>query len=432
MLSSAAVQPGLAVELDFLDRQLALAQRLGILVLATSLIIYLPTVFDVWWYGATPPWTSPGWPMIREAASSLLLGYLAWLVVQRRDRIPIPRGVLLAGIIFLALYVVAFALLLRKGYPAVIGIYAIRFVQFMPLGFLFYALVRRRGTRVLHELGYFLVVFTIVQIFFAIWQIFSIRPVFGSTIFGSRPFGTMPLPHHFGMTMALVSFFFVLIGTTWAHWWCAACVAMTLTSGSRLGILLAALSVAFLINNRLETRHRLVKPLLVLIGPLVLLLLMVVISNPAISGRETSWGVDGRAALWLAMLERCLVDLPSFLLGSGLGLGANATFITFRGQLPDVQWVDSFVFYILGSFGILGLLLMAVIFLALARIGNRFAMPWVMVMVGMCSLTFTAFELFPINALLYILIGWSVGDRYWRPDGSGSLDLPVTQRASAP
>jgi len=405
-----------------LDAQLRIAERMAYVVLATSLIIYMPTVFDVWFHGATPPWTSPGWPMIRDGSSLIFTAYLGLIVFGRLHRLAVPRGLILAGVSFLILYVAAYAFLLQRGYPAIIGIYGIRFIQFMPFAFLFFALSKRYGERVLHHLGYLLALFTLVQCFFGVWQIFSIRPVFGSTIFGSRPFGTMPLPHHFGMTMALVSFVFVLIDTRWARWCALACVLMTLTSGSRLGILMAAISTAFYVSNRLETRHRLLKPLLVLVGPLILVLLLMVISDPAISGRETTFGVDGRIGLWLAMLDRCLTDLPSFFLGSGLGLGANATFISFRGQFPEIQWVDSFVFYILGSFGFPGLFLLFGTFFALLRAGNRYSMPWVMAMVGMCAVSFTAFELFPINAILYTLMGWALGDRGWRPHARVELE----------
>jgi hypothetical protein len=385
-----------------------------ILVLATSLVIYFPNTVPTWFYGRVFEQAPSPIYFIREMCYLLVLGMMGWLALRNRAWLPISTEAMALIAVFLILAGIEFTRLAAMGYPLVMGIYGLRFLQFLPVVALFYYSGRYFGDRHLAMLAVACRIFTIVQAITGIAQVLTMPPVYGSTIFGARAFGSLPLPHHFGMTMGLVSILFLFTMRHGNAKWFWLSAALTLISGSRLGILLAGLGLVFF--GLMAIRHRTLRSFCIMLLPVIVGLAFIGISSPEISGRETQGLSDARLSIWTEAIAAHAHEPGAFLLGWGMGIGAAATIAEFGvGHWTGVFMCDSFLMFLFSGYGILGVVFyLCALGVAWMR-GNRHAMPWILAVVLFMNFAFMSWELFPINLLSAALLGWGIGDRSWSP-----------------
>jgi hypothetical protein len=140
------------------------------------------------------------------------------------------------------------------------------------------------------------------------------------------------------------------------------------------------------------------------ISPLVVLS----VNSPILSGREqTDTGGLQRLEVWQHILAT-IQSVPDLLFGWGMGLGSNTAF-TILGEFayPGQYIADGLTPFVIGSYGIVGVILQYAI---LAVYFWRVRKSWDGIVVGvmflLASLTTVSLEVFPVNAVFFILLGW--------------------------
>jgi hypothetical protein len=159
-------------------------------------------------------------------------------------------------------------------------------------------------------------------------------------------------------------------------------------------------------------------------------LMLKLVSISAITGRDTDTGTGGseRLIVWSRILEK-LDTAVNFLMGWGTGLGSNTVFAIYGYDLPGSYISDNTFFFLIGSFGIVGVLLfVAVLTICAWKLRNDpIGLPAVAAFTLLLLIS-QALEVYPVNVLAIALIAW----RLVRLPSKSATILTVNARLPQP
>lgn len=234
--------------------------------------------------------------------------------------------------------------------------------------------------------------FVVLEGSIALLQIFrGIPPIFGATFLGPRPYGTLVTPNVLGMAAAATLTMSSTDTTRRRIVLVALCAGVTLASGSRaalLGILLVGAGIAL---KRIPFRW-IVLPWLAI----VLAFAYSLASTETFSGRQIT--SEGRIDAWRVAFSENMSEPLSYLIGSGVGIGFNASRYV-EGLSSSSAYADSaFVTWGL-SFGLMGIAFLVVGLIHLIRITD--SRRWIVLPVaGLLALTINLPEVAPANIIV--------------------------------
>jgi hypothetical protein len=368
-----------------------------------------------------------GLRLLREATLAVVVLLIALRMLTSRGRAPVLSAVTWTVVIAgYAVFVFARALML--GLDVRVPLSGLRVFQYAPLALAAYLVALHWRARMFRALAVTLRILLMVWLPLALYQVLNAPPFQGRTIFGSRAFGTFNEANVFGVTIATMTLWLVLTQMVedrrgWRPHdllWLGICIVLATLSGSRTAVAMTILAVAFPIVA-LFRRH--VDQLTVAaVLPLVVFGTLIAGSTAAISGRRTNLFADARLERWQEVLGA--VQSPSDLLfGWGLGLGSNTLSNVFGYYYFEGQFIaDSHYVFVLGSFGLVGLVLFL---LALVPVAVKGPQPASLMFVGfvlLLSAPLLPFELFPVAPLVFLMWGGLLGiaqhDRRLRMEAS--------------
>lgn len=355
-----------------------------------------------------------GLRLLREATLLAILAALGWRLLRSRGTGPL-LGVVTWTVVLGGYAAVAFARAIDLGLDVRVAASGLRVLQYAPLVVVGLLVAVRSRERLLVALAPVLKTLLVLWLPLAIYQVVRAPPVQGRTALGSRAFGTFNEANLFGVTVATVALWLVCTKMLErdGRWrvsdgaWLALCLALCILSGSRTAVALATVAVAFPLFALF--RRLLDRVVLASLLPALLLAALVAASSTAISGRRTDPFADARLDNWARILSN--VEGPvDLLFGWGLGLGSNTVSALFGyDRFPGQFIADSHYVFVLGSFGLVGLLLYLATLVPVALRGPQPVAVAFVAYVLLFGVPFLPFELFPANVLLFLLWGTLLG-----------------------
>jgi O-Antigen ligase len=314
-----------------------------------------------------------------------------------------------------ALLVMAICALRSVMLEVPIGVIAsgMRFLEYVPLAVVAAMVYSDQGRAPFIRIGRWVFLFVAIETIIAFAETRLNVALYGHTFIGSRAFGTFTHPNIFGATMAFCFLFLVAtVSSRWRWLGLLMCLFDVLASGSRsgmLGMLAAVVALLFF-----HIRNKWLRLVSVLAGILLSPLILVLGSSSALTGRATGIGNGGgfeRLDVWTHVLSK-LHTIADVFLGWGMGLGSNTVFTLYGEHVQGAYISDNTFFFLLGSFGAVGVLLalgaLWVIFVKLKTdaIGMAFFALWLLQL-----LVSQALETYPENVLAMIMLGWRLAVR---------------------
>lgn len=350
---------------------------------------------------------SSGLRLIREGIYAvILLDFLLCLTAMPRKPL-LSRGALLI-VAMTALWggaAIYYSMTLDLPLPVILA--GLRFLEYVPLALIAGMIYRSSGDVVFGKIGKAIFVFLVLESILGLVET-RLYPLWGTTFLGSRAFGTFTSPNVFGATMV---FCFLFILATMPRSWAKAALVITLfdalASGSRAAILcllfiLAAFGFVWLRNVWLRLT-------VLAAGVAATPLLLVLVSSSALTGRDTGIGGHGgyeRLDVWSGVLSK-LDSATNFLMGWGMGLGSNTVFTVYGYTIPGAYISDNTFFFVVGSFGIVGVILFAFVLLLLGwKLWRDPAGLATMAAFILLLLISQALEVYPVNILAMLMVGW--------------------------
>lgn len=350
--------------------------------------------------------------LIREGIYSVLVVDFVLCCMTAPRKSIISRGsILLCGIGLILLTICTFYSYLLD-LPFLVILSGLRFLEYVPLALISVIMFRSCGSRPFQRIGKAVFVFLLIESFIGALEVWFAPPLWGTpTFLGSRAFGTMPYPNIFGATVVFCYLFtrsslsaranyFALLVTTFD----------VFASGSRAAIL----CLIFILGAfyYMQIRNVWSNAMLIMVGIFSSPVLLLLVGDPSITGRDTGLGHAGgfeRIGVWSHVLTQ-LDSATNLLLGWGMGLGSNTVFSLYGESLKNTYISDSTPFFLIGSFGIFGVLLVAAVlvllFIKLWRDPPGLAL---MIILTLQLLISQALELYPMNVLAMLLVGWRIG-----------------------
>jgi hypothetical protein len=186
-------------------------------------------------------------------------------------------------------------------------------------------------------------------------------------------------------------------------------------SGSRAGVISFVIVAGIYLVKSVRNAWMRVSIFLASLAMAPVLLLLV--TNPAITGRATGIGVGGyeRIGVWSQMLAK-INSAADFVFGWGMGLGSNTIFSLYGYDFRGAYISDNTLFFLQGSFGIVGVIIFVALQISLiwklrndpAGIGAAAAF---MLLLSVSQ----ALEVYPVNVLAMILFGWRLAVCFQAP-----------------
>jgi hypothetical protein len=360
----------------------------------------------------------------------VLLGYVRRLKLASSGYVTMSVGVVLYGVLLLVLEIRS----LLNGMPWVLGVFAIRGILFASL----IASVRFVGAgevmALLEAIAARVKPLILVELVLAVVQAVSRPGYFGTTLIGSRPWGTYSAPNN--LSMAMLGFV-ILFAVTKLHrrWvWISMCMVGLWMAGTRMGLIVGLLVVMLVLLEQLPSREAMLIPL-VLFSPIVLLLA----STKGFSGREISG--EGRLGNWGTILGG--MSWGDRLLGVALGAGSNSAATALgQGTVPGTEASDSQILAVLMSTGLVGLVVIGAIFLRMIAKVDRSMGPIFLVVIAGGSMVYSLVDYYPLNVVVALGLGASLPKRaeIWGvssqapplPQVSGSGRVPSLPHVEGP
>lgn len=365
--------------------------------------------------------------LIREAIYFLILADFLLRILAAPRAPLISRGsVLCVSAILLWIGICAYYSL-AAGLPLLVVMTGVRFLEYVPLGLIAIVSYRTNGSRLFVSIGRAVLVFMIIESVIGVLETRFQTPFWGKTFIGTRAFGTFTSPNIFGPTMV---FCYLFVQATLSRRWQIIAFLVTLfdvfASGSRAAVL--SFVVVLGCNALGSMRNVWTRTSAILASVLLAPLALLVVTNPAITGRATGVGVGGyeRLGVWSQMLAK-VNSATDFFLGWGTGLGSNTIFSLYGYDFKGAYISDNTLFFLQGSFGIVGV----VFFVSLQgwlmwrlrndSVGLAGAMAFMLLL-----LVSQALEVYPVNVLAMILFGWRLAICSRVPEPSSRPLVPVS------
>ena len=229
----------------------------------------------------------------------------------------------------------------------------------------------------------------------AVWQTQNVLGYFGTTALGPRPWGTLASPNNLSAAFVASMLLFYFAKPPFWRTLLALGAAGAFITGSRSGVLGAAVVLGMIFAKRFRARLLLLIP-----GLLVGVLLLAISSSEAVSGRQIEG--EGRFAVWAATLSD--MSLTDILLGQGVGFGSNATIVAYGlnagAMTTDSQPISMFV-----SFGLVGASSLVVGLALWWTRGHPDARLVYVPTTALLGLVYTIGEYAPANLLLILVAG---------------------------
>lgn len=347
--------------------------------------------------------TAGFWQVLREGVLLLLALYLLRNVAREKKRligkVTISPWVVLAAIYFIGQIARAFV---DPEISDTVALLGLRFLYIASIAAsLRYFDPTQRQTLV-RVLARALIIFLLIEAGIAALQVLQGPPVLGTTLLGSRPWGTYASSNNLGLAVVGIAVVLAVSNVKWRGFWLVSCLAVAMATGSRTAILGVGLVFAGMMVAR--WKHRL---LLVPIGAILFYAFYQFSSSQAVSGRIID--SEGRIDLWGTAFDS-LNSVGSVLFGNGLGYASNAatSALGMNALVGSVTIADSTIVATVLSVGVVGLALFASALVTVIRhmeYERRFT---VLGPLLLTAFSFSVAELSPLNILLAVAIGVSL------------------------
>jgi hypothetical protein len=289
------------------------------------------------------------------------------------------------------------------GLPWIIIAAGLRIFEYVPLMFIGVIVFRVAGEAPFRAIARVLLVYLAIQTVAGALEITILPTIFGSR---TRAYGTLPGPIVFGITVAVCALFAMVarLRPLWPVW--AVSAAMAVASGTRMAMLMlmGLVGVKLITSIKNLYMQTLAGLICLVVSPAMFLL----VNSPILSGREqTEAGGLQRFEVWQRIVET-IQTVPDLLFGWGMGLGSNTVF-ALLGEFgyPGQYIADGLIPFIIGSYGIIGVILQLMILCVYFwRVRQNLDGIVVGVVFLLASITTVSLEVFPVNAMLFILLGW--------------------------
>lgn len=362
-----------------------------------------------------------GLRLIREGIYVVILLDFALCLVAMPDRPLLSRASLLIAAVAVLWAGIAAYYSLALNLPVPVVLAGLRFLEYVPLGLIAAMIYRSTGDGVFRKIGKAVFVFLVLETAMGVAET-RLVPFWGSTFLGSRAFGTFTSPNIFGATMVFC--FLFILATLPKPWWRVAFVLTmfdSLASGSRAAMLCFFIIVSVFGFTKL--RNVWLRATVILAGVVTAPFMLLLVSSSALTGRSTGLGAGGgyeRLGVWNRTLSN-LDSAANFLLGWGTGLGSNTVFTIYGDTLAGAYISDNTFFFVVGSFGIVGVVLFAFVLLLLGwKLWDDPAGLAATVSFILLLLISQALEVYPVNVLAMLIVGWRlashtrVSSKAWR------------------
>jgi hypothetical protein len=352
---------------------------------------------------------APGLRLLREGIYSILLVDFAFVMAGAKDRPMINRGALLIAVASLVWIVLAAFYSNTLNLPPVVILSGLRFLEYIPLSFISAVVYLNAGSRPFRKIAKIVFLFLLAETLIGFIETRLALNIWGTTFLGRRAFGTLPSPNIFG---AATLFSFLLIRAALPpRWYWPAFVLATFdvfASGSRAAVL--GLLIGMGANYYGRITNAWARMALLLASAVVSPAMIILVSAPEITGRGTGLGEGGfeRLGVWSRVLTN-INSVAHMIIGWGTGLGSNTVFSLYGGLLKGNYVSDNTFFFLVGSFGIVGVLIFVSVFAILAWILADDPPGLAIVIALLLMLLISqALETYPLNVLATIMLGWRV------------------------
>ena len=352
---------------------------------------------------------APGLRLLREGIYSILLIDFAFVMAGAKNRPVMNRGALLIAVASLVWIAIAAFYSNTLDLPPVVILAGLRFLEYIPLSFISAVVYLNAGSRPFRKIAKVVFLFLLVETLFGFVETRMALNIWGTTFLGRRAFGTLPSPNLFG---AATLFCFLLIRAALPPRWYWPAFALAtfdvFASGSRAAVLGLLIGIGANYYSRITNAWARMALLIgsAVISPAMILL----VSAPEITGRSTGLGEGGfeRLGVWSRVLTN-LNSVAHIIIGWGTGLGSNTVFSLYGGLLKGNYISDNTFFFLVGSFGIIGVLIFVSVFAVLAWIlaDDPPGLATIIALLLMLLIS-QALETYPLNVLAMLLLGWRV------------------------
>lgn len=281
---------------------------------------------------------------------------------------------------------------------------------FLPIMYLSYLYFSYYNFSIYNNILYYLKPFIYFQIILSLFEVIYAPPLLGSTMFGSRAFGTFASPMVYGVFLSTMLLLIYIIDFKNNKKLVYLIIFTILLTGSRTALLAVGIIGFYHIYKNLKSIK--LKLLSLSLTPILLILFIVIINTNELSGRNIP-DIPPRLAVWSDILFKNVHSSFDVLFGWGLGYGSNAVntffgYAHFKGQFIS----DSLYIYLFSSFGLVGIsFYLFVIFITHKKIKNKKEDIFTYFILFI-SLPFIALSLFPSNVIIFYIWGYILRRRH--------------------
>lgn len=333
---------------------------------------------------------------IREALLLFLALAMVNFIAKRKaetlGKVTIHSGVFLVGVAIAAEVV---RTLLMGSPPSVVGFGLRTFgLAFIYMGLRWFKADDAR--LILAQVARYAKPLVLAEFALAAYQVRTSPALFGETFAGARPWGSLSAPNNFSaMCVSLALLFAVGRPKRWPLWMLM-CLGFAFLSGSRTGVLGVVIIVVMLVF-----RHVPYKVFLLPLAGVGMWWILNIASSEALSGRVIEG--EGRFDGWAKILGS--MDFMDLVLGTGVGLGSNATLSTYGYENAEAVVADSQLVSFYLSFGFAGIAIILWGLLAMWRQGDRSLRQIYVPVIVVLGAVYNIGEYAPANLILVLVAG---------------------------
>ncbi|MEK7322529.1 MAG: O-antigen ligase domain-containing protein [Pseudomonadota bacterium] len=376
------------------------------LLVSVALVVTLPQAYSNW-EGTREVMGEQdfGLRLLRELGVSIVVLYC--LLLRRYWDILLNPAVVSSIAVVGAYVIFEVMYALERNLPLVVPLAGLRVFEYLPLLFTGIMMARMpQGEQAFRRLAHYVCLFVLIEGVLGVIQALYSPHLYGvSLLGGGRAFGTFVSPNAYGATLATCVLLFAMSNCARLRLWLFLCVIFIVLSGSRTAFVCTALVLFFIGLRSLAPWERV---LTLLLTPFLLGGALWLGSSKIVSGRDIEG--EGRLEAWADLLTNNVQSVWNLLFGWGLGLGSNTVTVLFGNDAFTGQFTsDSLYMYLLNGFGLIGLLAYLI---ALGWVWRRSHHPdktLFILFLLLAGVPFNAWEMFPQNALLMLLLGYVVG-----------------------
>jgi hypothetical protein len=237
------------------------------------------------------------------------------------------------------------------------GIYALRYIMYLPL--IAIALVAPDVSRPKDRALLFAsAMFIVIESAIAAYQVVSLPPVYGRTLWGPKVIGTFENPNSFGQILSLYTMIYYIVRKKIDPIILMSTAAIILT-GSRLSIIAAILLILGHFSTKLGRLRTPAYVISAILAPIGFYYLITALSSKEISGRDFD-NPFVRLEFWRAATSH-FRSISDWIFGVDPASYSNSAITVVRKILSARDYVitDSTFIFLLGAFGVMGIGLVA-------------------------------------------------------------------------